>query len=45
MAQDKNLPRMFSNRGDRLAFNYGIVTLGNIGEYFTYCISWSEQRH
>lgn len=28
MAQDKNMPRMFSNRGDRLAFNYGIVTLG-----------------
>lgn len=28
MAQDKNLPRMFSNRGDRLAFDYGIVTLG-----------------
>lgn len=28
MAQDKNLPRMFSNRGDRLAFNYGIITLG-----------------
>jgi amino acid transporter len=28
MAQDKNFPRVFSNRGDRLAFNYGIVTLG-----------------
>ncbi|MBM7652731.1 APC family permease [Neobacillus cucumis] len=28
MAQDKNLPRMFANRGDRLAFNYGIITLG-----------------
>lgn len=28
MAQDKNFPRMFANRGDRLAFNYGIVTLG-----------------
>ncbi|HWI47387.1 MAG TPA: APC family permease [Rummeliibacillus sp.] len=28
MAQDKNMPRMFSNRGERLAFNYGIVTLG-----------------
>jgi amino acid transporter len=28
MAQDKNFPRMFSNRGDRLAFNYGIITLG-----------------
>jgi amino acid transporter len=28
MAQDKNMPRMFSNRGDRLAFNYGIITLG-----------------
>jgi amino acid transporter len=28
MAQDKNLPRMFSNRGDRLAYHYGIVTLG-----------------
>lgn len=28
MAQDKNFPRVFSNRGDRLAFNYGIITLG-----------------
>jgi amino acid transporter len=28
MAQDKNMPRMFSNRGERLAFNYGIITLG-----------------
>jgi amino acid transporter len=28
MAKDKNLPRMFSNRGDRLAFSYGIVALG-----------------
>lgn len=28
MAQDKNMPRMFWNRGERLAFNYGIVTLG-----------------
>lgn len=28
MAQDKNLPRMFSFRGDRLSLNYGIVTLG-----------------
>lgn len=28
MAQDKNFPRMFANRGDRLAFDYGIVTLG-----------------
>ena len=28
MAQDKNMPRMFSHRGDRLAFHYGIVTLG-----------------
>ncbi|MFP5116022.1 APC family permease [Bacillaceae bacterium C204] len=28
MAQDKNLPRMFANRGDRLAYNYGIITLG-----------------
>ncbi|MED1472182.1 APC family permease [Bacillus salipaludis] len=28
MAQDNNMPRMFSNRGDRLAFNYGIITLG-----------------
>ncbi|WML44629.1 APC family permease [Neobacillus sp. PS3-40] len=28
MAQDKNMPRMFSNRGDRLAFNFGIITLG-----------------
>jgi amino acid transporter len=28
MAQDKNFPRMFSFRGDRLSFNYGIVTLG-----------------
>lgn len=27
MAQDKNFPRMFSNRGDRLSFHYGIVTL------------------
>ncbi|MDF2904097.1 MAG: hypothetical protein K0S25_1735, partial [Bacillus sp. (in: firmicutes)] len=30
MAQDKNMPRMFSNRGERLAFNYGIVTLGTL---------------
>ncbi|TWD96403.1 amino acid/polyamine/organocation transporter (APC superfamily) [Neobacillus bataviensis] len=28
MAQDNNMPRMFSNRGDRLAFNHGIITLG-----------------
>ncbi|OGX61541.1 MAG: amino acid permease [Paenibacillus sp. RIFOXYA1_FULL_44_5] len=28
MAQDKNFPRMFADRGDRLAYNYGIVTLG-----------------
>ncbi|PLS08583.1 amino acid permease [Neobacillus cucumis] len=28
MAQDNNMPRMFSNRGERLAFNYGIITLG-----------------
>ncbi|NRD77858.1 APC family permease [Bacillus sp. BRMEA1] len=28
MAQDQNLPRMFSNRGDRLALHFGIVTLG-----------------
>jgi amino acid transporter len=28
MAQDKNFPRMFANRGDRLSFHYGIVTLG-----------------
>jgi hypothetical protein len=28
MAQDKNFPRMFANRGDRLAFHYGIITLG-----------------
>jgi amino acid transporter len=28
MAQDKNFPRMFSFRGDRLSFNYGIITLG-----------------
>ena len=28
MAQDKNFPNMFANRGDRLSFNYGIVTLG-----------------
>ncbi|MGG3471378.1 APC family permease [Neobacillus pocheonensis] len=28
MAQDKNMPRMFANRGDRLAYNYGIITLG-----------------
>jgi amino acid transporter len=28
MAQDKNFPRMFSYRGDRLSFHYGIVTLG-----------------
>jgi amino acid transporter len=28
MASDKNFPRMFANRGDRLAFNYGIITLG-----------------
>lgn len=28
MAQDKNMPRMFSNRGERLAFNNGIITLG-----------------
>ncbi|UOF91567.1 APC family permease [Fodinisporobacter ferrooxydans] len=28
MAQDKNFPRMFMNRGDRLAYNYGIIVLG-----------------
>ncbi|UOF90641.1 APC family permease [Fodinisporobacter ferrooxydans] len=28
MAQDKNFPRMFANRGDRLSFHYGIITLG-----------------
>jgi amino acid transporter len=28
MAQDKNFPRMFSFRGDRLSYHYGIVTLG-----------------
>ncbi|MGG1554357.1 APC family permease [Paenibacillus ferrarius] len=28
MAQDKNFPRMFSFRGDRLSYNYGIITLG-----------------
>lgn len=28
MAQDKNFPRMFSFRGDRLSFDYGIITLG-----------------
>ncbi len=28
MAQDKNFPRMFANRGDRLSFHFGIVTLG-----------------
>ncbi|TBL81581.1 APC family permease [Paenibacillus thalictri] len=28
MAQDKNFPRMFANRGDRLAYSYGIITLG-----------------
>jgi amino acid transporter len=28
MAQDKNFPRMFAHRGDRLAYNYGIITLG-----------------
>jgi amino acid transporter len=28
MATDKNFPRMFTHRGDRLAYNYGIVTLG-----------------
>ncbi|MDQ0917876.1 APC family permease [Paenibacillus sp. V4I5] len=28
MAQDKNFPRMFSFRGDRLSFHYGIITLG-----------------
>lgn len=28
MAQDKNFPRMFSYRGDRLSYHYGIVTLG-----------------
>jgi hypothetical protein len=28
MAQDKNFPRMFTHRGDRLAYNYGIITLG-----------------
>jgi amino acid transporter len=28
MAQDKNFPRMFTYRGNRLAFNWGIVTLG-----------------
>lgn len=28
MAQDKNFPRVFANRGDRLSFHYGITTLG-----------------
>lgn len=28
MAQDGNFPRMFANRGDRLSFHYGIITLG-----------------
>jgi amino acid transporter len=28
MAQDKNFPRMFVNRGDRLALHFGIITLG-----------------
>jgi len=28
MASDKNFPRMFMFRGDRLSFNYGIITLG-----------------
>lgn len=28
MAQDKNFPRMFANRGDRLSFHFGIITLG-----------------
>ena len=28
MAQDNNFPRVYSNRGDRLAFHYGIITLG-----------------
>ncbi|MCS7463355.1 APC family permease [Paenibacillus doosanensis] len=28
MAVDKNFPRMFANRGDRLSFHFGIVTLG-----------------
>lgn len=28
MAQDKNFPRMFSYRGDRLSYHYGIITLG-----------------
>ncbi|MGO4497455.1 APC family permease [Paenibacillus sp. 2RAB27] len=28
MAQDKNFPRMFSFRGDRLSYHYGIITLG-----------------
>ncbi|MGF6949948.1 hypothetical protein QF028_002453 [Neobacillus sp. B4I6] len=33
MAQDKNMPRMFANRGDRLAFNYGIITLGILASF------------
>jgi amino acid transporter len=30
MAQDKNLPHIFANRGDRLSFNWGIITLGTL---------------
>ncbi|MBT2701188.1 amino acid permease [Bacillus sp. ISL-40] len=33
MAQDKNMPRMFANRGDRLAYNYGIITLGILASF------------
>jgi amino acid transporter len=28
MAQDKNFPRIFAQRGSRLAYNYGIIVLG-----------------
>lgn len=28
MANDRNFPRVFANRGDRLAYHYGIVVLG-----------------
>jgi amino acid transporter len=33
MAQDKNFPRMFTNRGDRLSFHFGIITLGILASF------------
>jgi len=36
MAQDKNFPRMFKNRGDRLSFHYGIITLGILSSFLLF---------